>query len=339
MTEDELSAARLELDRQKADLELRRFEFDKHRFSVENTFGRRYSGALISASVAFVGIVFSIAQFGISYVNNKAQAVEAAADRQRQYQINLANLFMENFEKIESDDEKDILAVRNILISSFPMQFANDFFAKMAFIASDEKMSKIWAEGVFLASAAPDLTGSDFKNLAEALAYFSQQRFQDILGLEDPARYEHVKRLVTAFFESGYASKAVLSAILANLVYETATFRYMEEVGNGSIYEGRRDLGNTEAGDGPRFKGRGYLQIVGRANYRKYGKAIGLDLEKEPQRAAEPDIAARIAVQFFNERLGQPDAATDLVRLRKLINGGTRGIEEVRKIYTALAPA
>lgn len=64
-----------------------------------------------------------------------------------------------------------------------------------------------------------------------------------------------------------------------------------------------RDLGNTAAGDGWRYRGRGYIQLTGRANYRRYGEMIGVDLENNPDLALQPDIAARLAVAYWNDRV------------------------------------
>jgi predicted chitinase len=99
-------------------------------------------------------------------------------------------------------------------------------------------------------------------------------------------------------------------------------------------YEGRRELGNTEAGDGERFIGRGYLQILGRANYTRFGKAIGVDLIAQPEKAEEPMTAAKILVQFFVERKDKFLSALesgDYVSIRRLVNGGLQGAEAVAK--------
>ena len=87
------------------------------------------------------------------------------------------------------------------------------------------------------------------------------------------------------------------------------------------VYGGRKDLGNTQPGDGARFIGRGWLQITGRANYREMGRRIGVDLESAPDRAAEPVIALAAACAYWTAR--EINAACDAGQFRaatKLIN-------------------
>lgn len=90
------------------------------------------------------------------------------------------------------------------------------------------------------------------------------------------------------------------AAFVAQLAHESAELRYMEEIANGSAYEGRKDLGNTHPGDGRLYKGRGPIQLTGRANYEKATLALGVDLVNHPERAALPEVGFRVAGWFWD---------------------------------------
>jgi putative chitinase len=127
---------------------------------------------------------------------------------------------------------------------------------------------------------------------------------------------------------------------LAQAAHETDGFRTLEEYGGPAYfirYEGRRDLGNTQAGDGIRYHGRGIFQLTGRANYRRLGQLLGIDLEGEPERAKEPETSLRVAFAYWTERAINVAAdADDSERVTKLINGGRNGLAE-RARYLAKA--
>lgn len=84
------------------------------------------------------------------------------------------------------------------------------------------------------------------------------------------------------------------------------------------MYGGR--MGNNHAGDGYRYRGRGYIQLTGRETYRAAGEALGIDLERDPQRAAEPETAARIAVWYWQTRVRAEDR-DDVREAGAAING------------------
>ncbi|MFT3879398.1 MAG: phosphodiester glycosidase family protein [Gemmatales bacterium] len=116
------------------------------------------------------------------------------------------------------------------------------------------------------------------------------------------------------------------AAFLAQLAHESGELRYMEEIASGEAYEGRASLGNTEPGDGKRYKGRGPIQLTGRYNYRQAGKDMGLDLEEHPEKATDPETGCRIAGWFWNTRkLNALADAGDFTAITRKINGGLNG--------------
>lgn len=138
-----------------------------------------------------------------------------------------------------------------------------------------------------------------------------------------------VDHLNTAMLEHSINNQEREAAFIAQLAHESGSFRYVEEIASGQAYEGRTDLGNTHAGDGVRFKGRGLIQITGRANYAKCGEALGIDLITEPELLEKPEWACKSAAWFWDMR-GLNDLADkgDFLRITKRINGGTNGYQD-----------
>jgi predicted chitinase len=124
------------------------------------------------------------------------------------------------------------------------------------------------------------------------------------------------------------------AAFLAQLAHESGELRYMEELASGSAYEGRKDLGNTQPGDGKRYKGRGPIQLTGRANYKKYGDLLGIDLINNPTIAATKEVGFRIAGEFWKlNGLNQLADQQDFKQITKRINGGYNGLDDRTKYY------
>ena len=143
-----------------------------------------------------------------------------------------------------------------------------------------------------------------------------------------------------------------LAYIFASAEHETRLGDLMTELGDRSYfdkYENRKDLGNTQAGDGYRFRGRGYIQITGRSNYSKFGKLLGIDLVGNPDLALQPEIAAKIAVygmvngsfrgkslaKYFNGYRTDWTNARDIVNGDIAKNGAVIGVE-AKKYYEAI---
>jgi putative chitinase len=121
-------------------------------------------------------------------------------------------------------------------------------------------------------------------------------------------------------------SPARVCAFLAQVAHESGELRYVREIASGEEYEGRADLGNTEPGDGVKFKGRGLIQITGRSNYRDCGDALGVDLISSPELLERPDLACRSAGWFWQKH-GLNSIADNggFELITRRINGGLNG--------------
>lgn len=123
---------------------------------------------------------------------------------------------------------------------------------------------------------------------------------------------------------------------LAQVGCESGELRFMEEIASGQAYEGRRDLGNTQPGDGMRFKGRGLIQLTGRANYAEYGRAIGREAELlgQPELvASDKALCADVAGWYWAKReLNALADRDDLTGITRRVNGGLNGLEERRRL-------
>lgn len=126
---------------------------------------------------------------------------------------------------------------------------------------------------------------------------------------------------------------------LAQTAHESDGFKTTVEYDPGDAYEGRHDLGNTRPGDGRRFKGRGLIQITGRANYNDAGARLGVNLVDYPETAAQFPVAALTAGDYWHKRgINAFADADDLHGVTRKVNGGTNGLAS-RAVYLARAKA
>jgi putative chitinase len=115
---------------------------------------------------------------------------------------------------------------------------------------------------------------------------------------------------------------------LAQIAHESDGFCTTEEYADGRAYEGRRDLGNVEPGDGPRYKGRGLIQLTGRMNYALTGKELGLDLVGDPLLVNDPITYLLVACNFWRRlSINKACDADDLYEVTRLVNGGLNGLD------------
>jgi predicted chitinase len=173
----------------------------------------------------------------------------------------------------------------------------------------------------------------------------SEQLKSIIPGLSAKRNAEILPFLQAAMLEFKIEGAAREAAFLAQLAHESGQLRYMEEIWGPTMAQQRyeptsalaTDLGNTEPGDGKRFKGRGPIQITGRANYRRFGDLLGVDLVSDSARAAAPEVAFRIAGLFWSKKglneLADRATADAFREITRRINGGFNGLEDREKFY------
>jgi putative chitinase len=136
----------------------------------------------------------------------------------------------------------------------------------------------------------------------------------------------------------GITTNLRLAHFLSQCAHESGSFKWVTEFASGSAYEGRKDLGNTQPGDGVRFKGRGYIQLTGRANYGKFSQFCGEDCVANPELVATK-YPMMSAAYFFNSNklwaiCDRGDGADTVLAVTKRVNGGTNGLDDRQKYFT-----
>jgi putative chitinase len=138
-----------------------------------------------------------------------------------------------------------------------------------------------------------------------------------------------------------------LAQFVAQCAHETSNFSSLKEKGGkldfkkyDPVHNPRKAkiLGNKVAGDGAKYHGRGYIQLTGRDNYKRAGKALGLPLEAQPEMVEQPEIAAKVAVWFWQNQVApKVDNFNDTAQVTKPINSGLRGLEDRQNKFAGIS--
>lgn len=119
---------------------------------------------------------------------------------------------------------------------------------------------------------------------------------------------------------------------ISQILHESGNLQFSVELASGKAYEGRKDLGNINPGDGVKFKGRGLIQITGRSNYASYGTYLNRDLLTFPETLGEPELAADSAGWFWAihrpELLELSKDKNNIEKITRKINGGLNGLDD-----------
>jgi len=185
--------------------------------------------------------------------------------------------------------------------------------------------------------------------VSNAAALFTPERVAALLpGASHGAIEAHLPLLLDALAAEGLDDPLMVLMALATIRAETAGFMPIDEAvsrwntaADGppyGLYDHRDDLGNRGAGDGAAYRGRGFVQLTGRDNYRRYGNRLGIDLLADPDRANDPAIAARLLAAFLQSheaRIRAALAIDDLTAARRAVNGGHHGLEAFASTWRA----
>ncbi|MCH4873008.1 glycoside hydrolase family 19 protein [Pseudomonas sp. TMW22091] len=170
----------------------------------------------------------------------------------------------------------------------------------------------------------------------------TQQQLQQILPNAGQTAGVFVPVLNTAMVRFQIVGPKRIAAFIAQIGHESGQFRYVRELGNDQ-YLSKYDtgslakrLGNTpEAdGDGQKYRGRGLIQITGRANYMMCGEALALDLINQPELLEKPQHACMSAAWFWASRgLNTLADAGQFDTITRRINGGQNGVADRQTLY------
>lgn len=163
-----------------------------------------------------------------------------------------------------------------------------------------------------------------------------------------PGIKKHLSNVLKAMHDEGLGDDLMILMALSTIRAETTAFVPIPE-GKSKYntspkghpfnrYDGRKDLGNKGEPDGDRFKGRGFVQLTGRANYKTIGKRIGMgsELEKNPDLGCDSKVAAKILASFLatkERKIKEALYEDDLKAARKLVNGGSHGLTSFTTTY------
>lgn len=125
-----------------------------------------------------------------------------------------------------------------------------------------------------------------------------------------------------------------MAAFISQVGYESGQFKYVKEVASGKEYERRLDLGNSDSGDGIKYKGRGLIQITGKNNYIQLMMVLGIDCVEHPELLELPENACKSACWFWSyKNLNQLADVDSFDSITKKINGGYNGLQDRYALY------
>lgn len=147
---------------------------------------------------------------------------------------------------------------------------------------------------------------------------------------------ELYKKYKTLFEKNSINTPLRIAHFMAQIAHESGEFKYLTELGGKNYfnkYEGRKDLGNTQIGDGYKFRGRGYIQVTGRTNYTLLSKDTGINFVNNPDLLAQEVNAMISALWYWNKhKLNQYADQDNIEKITRIINGGLNGFDHRKQL-------
>lgn len=205
---------------------------------------------------------------------------------------------------------------------------------------------KDWVAGAALGAAALSPQAADAKVAPKQKPAITQQAEKtDVAAITRTLLKPEAKILVQTARAAGMRGKE-LAQFVAQCAHETANFTSLKEFGGRldfKKYDPKHNprkakmLGNKQVGDGAKYHGRGYIQLTGRDNYKRAGIALGLPLEAQPELVERPDVAAKVAVWFWQNQVApKVSNFNDTVQVTKPINSGLKGLEDRHNKFASI---
>ncbi len=211
--------------------------------------------------------------------------------------------------------------------------------------AEIEEGWKDWVAGATLGAAALSPQAADAKVSPQQKPAITQQVQGDANYATKLILKPEAKILIQTARAAGMRGKE-LAQFVAQCAHETANFSSLKEFGGRADFKKydpkhnprkAKMLGNKQVGDGARYHGRGYIQLTGRDNYKRAGQALGLPLEEQPELVERPDIAAKVAVWFWQNQVApKVSNFNDTASVTKPINSGLKGLEDRHNKFASI---
>jgi hypothetical protein len=204
---------------------------------------------------------------------------------------------------------------------------------------------KDWVAGAALGAAALSPQSADAKVSPQQKPAITQQVQGDANYATKLILKPEAKILIQTARAAGLRGKE-LAQFIAQCAHETSNFSSLKEFG-GKLdfkkYDPKHNprkakmLGNKQVGDGAKYHGRGYIQLTGRDNYKRAGQALGLPLESQPELVERPEVAAKVAVWFWQNQVApKVNNFNDTAQVTKPINSGLKGLDDRHNKYASI---